>query len=303
MKSKIYRIGILMAERSNPFWWELHGHFNRLAPAMGFEVNAFWPPPEGGGAGQCKEFVRILKLGFDLIVINPLTRKNLVAGILRAHNLGIPVLDVGAKTDSEFVRTAAPVYCPVRTVDFFKQGVLGGEYTIRKLEPGHTHNVVILEGRPEATQSLGRCKGAADTFGGVPAIRLIRRERADFGRRKAKAAAARILAEGPEVSAFFCANDLMALGVADACHRRKRGKRPIIVGVDLIPETRQAIREGLMDASVAFSTASVARSVLGSASRVLQGKTVSGDYLVNSSLVDQTNLDEWEIQEAGNAEK
>lgn len=288
------RVGILLGEKANPFWSELKHHFKRSALEMGFKVRFFWPSPAGDTQRQLKVFWHMLTLQFDLIIINPLSRDNLVPGIIEACKQEIPVLDVGAKTDQELIPRGKHYYFPVRTVDFYLQGVLGANYIIREIKDCKNKRVAIFEGRREATQSQGRTQGAVDTFAKAKSIHLIAREPADFERRKAKKLAGHLLTENPGVDAFFCANDLMALGVAEAI-RTLRGKQDsIIVGVDLIQEAREAIRTDLIDASVAFSTASVAQAVLESAQKVLAGQPISEGYLVKSALVDRELLGSWE---------
>jgi ABC-type sugar transport system substrate-binding protein len=294
---KAPRIGVLMGEKANPFWSELRYHLGMLGRDMGFEIRFFWPSSQKGIVeNQARVFQRILDLDFDLIIINPLSRDNLVSGIMQAAIRKIPVLDVGAKTDPEAVSRTKPYYFPIRTVDFFRQGMMGAKHIIRKIKSRETQRVVILEGRKEATQSMGRSQGAADAFSKNRKIQLVSREPADFERLKAKKIATRIMTECPEVDAFFCANDLMALGVADAIGNLKRMRKVSIVGVDLIQESREAIRSGIMDASVAFSTASVANAVLKSALMILRGKAVTDKYQVKSSLVSIENLDTWDDQ-------
>lgn len=288
-------IGVLMGEKSNPFWSELKHHLEMPARNMGFEIQFFWPSPDGGIVRkQIEMFHHLLTLGFDLMIINPLSRDNLVSGIREAALQKIPVLDVGAKTDPEAVLKAKPYYFPIRTVDFYRQGVMGAKYIVKKIKSRETKKVVILEGRKEATQSIGRSRGAADAFGKEKCVQLVKREPADFERLKAKKIATQIIAEDLGVDAFFCANDLMALGVADAFQNLERKNKILIVGVDLIQESQEAIRAGLMDASVAFSTASVAKAVLKSALNVIRGEAVTDKYQVRSFLVNRENLDSWD---------
>jgi ribose transport system substrate-binding protein/D-allose transport system substrate-binding protein len=283
-----------MGEKANPFWSELKLHLEQSARKSGIKIRFFWPSSARGIVeDQLRVFRRMLALGFDLVIVNPLNRSNLAPAILEACRRKIPVLDVGAKTDPAAVAAAGSLYVPVRTVDFYRQGVLGARYIAGKINPRTAGNVAILEGRKEAAQSLGRSQGAADAFGRKK-IRIARRESADFERKKARSAAARIIAEDPSVGAFFCVNDLMALGVADAIMSRKSRRKILVVGVDLVQDARRAIRAGQMDASVAFSTASVAEAVLRSALRVLKGQTVTDACQVKSFLIDRGKLDQWD---------
>lgn len=288
---KPYRIGILLGNKSNPFWTGMKRQYELLAFAEGVEVQHFWTSPENDGEAQLKTFMNMQCLGFDVIVINPIFKRNLVSGIIHAASRRIPILDVGAKTDQESVKDAKPFYTPVRTVNFYQQGVTGASYIAQRLRALGGGKVIIIEGRRESAQSIGRSQGAADVFARDSLIQCLDREPADFDREKAKIVALKVMNCERGIKGFFCANDLMALGVADATRVLDKKSQTIIVGVDLIDEAREAIRSGSMDASVAFSPAIVARVVLRDALRVLKGERIPDQFSVPSVLINRENLD------------
>lgn len=284
------RIGILMADRSNPFWTDMKRHYDRLSEEMDLETEYFWPVPPHAPSVQSAMLLKMIGSGFDAIIVNPMNNNNLVPGICRAASKKIPILDVGAKTDQRLLAKTSSYYLPVSTVDFFLQGRLGAEYIIHRLQSGKSSNVVILEGRPDSAQSIGRSGGASEIFKTNPNIRLLLKEQAGFSRSKANMVTKDIYLKNKTIDAFFCVNDLMALGVADAVGDLKGTKRPIIVGVDLIDEAREAIKEGRISASVAFSRAEVAASVLKKAVDCIEA--VKGPSLspVSSHLVCFENI-------------
>lgn len=285
------KIGILMGDRLNPFWAEMKAQYDRIATKLGVSVHHFWPSSEDVGRSQLMIFMEMQSLGFDVIILNPINRHNLVSGIIHAASRGFYVLDVGAKTDQESVRDAKPYYTPVKTVNFYRQGVLGATYIVQRLRALGGGKVVIIEGRQDSVQSIGRSQGAADIFLKESSVHSIKQVPADFDREKAKEVALKILQQDIGVKAFFCTNDLMALGVSSAVTALNRQGQTIIVGVDLIKEAREAIRIGLMDASVAFSPASVARVVLESALKVFNGDEISDEFSVPSILITRDNID------------
>jgi D-allose transport system substrate-binding protein len=293
---KPYRIGILLGDKSNPFWTEMKSQYELFASKIGVEVDHFWAFPENDADAQLREFMNMQGLGYDVIVINPIFNRNLVPGIFHAANRGIHILDVGAKTDQESVKDAKPYYCPVRTVNFYQQGLLGATYIAQRLRSLGGGKVAIIEGRRESAQSIGRSQGAADIFSKEPSIQCVNREPADFDREKAKDIALKMMRRETGIKAFFCANDLMALGVADTVNVLKKHSQTIIVGVDLIKEARDAIRKGLMDASVAFSPASVARIVLGDALKVLRGEEIPDEFSVPSVLISRENIGSYNVE-------
>jgi len=290
----LHRIGILMADKSNPFWIDMKRHYDRLSRNMGIESEYFWPIPPGDPSAQSKMLMEMVAYGFDVIIINPLNNNNLVSGIFKASDRKIPILDVGGKTNQVLVKGAEPHYLAVQTVDFYQQGKLGSEYISSRLKPGKGNKVAILEGRSDSAQSIGRSKGAADIFGNDPKIQLLFKEQADFDRKKASITTKILFKNEPKIDAFFCVNDLMALGVADAVSQLKIPKRPIIVGVDLIDEAKKAIKIGVINASVAFSRAQVAAGILKKAIEIIDGEEHSTLFPISSYLVSLENVDDFD---------
>ncbi len=284
------RIGILMGEKTNPFWEEMERHYHLIAPVLGLEIECFWPS-EMDEEAQLQKLFEMIPLKFDLVIINPMNYQNLIPGIWKANKSGIWILDVGAKTDQKLVEDAKPYYVPFKTLDFYQQGCLGARYIVDRLGSGGVNKkVAIIEGRKGATQSIGRSQGAADTFGQFAFIKLVKRAAADFDRSKAKGLAEKILYEEPEIKAFFCANDTMALGVVEAVDRLGKLDEIIVVGVDLIQEAADSIRQGRLAASVAFSTAQVAQKVLEAVPRILEKGEVVNEFCVESILVTRENI-------------
>lgn len=287
------RLGVLLADRENSFWTDFKHCFERVAREKKIALECFWPFPNGDPQAQIDKLEELLKSDFDGLIINPLNNSNLVPGICRAAQQKTYILDVGAKTDPDLVTQADPYYVPVRTVDFNHQGRIGATYIAQKLSQVKHVQVAIMEGRASSRQSLGRTRGALAVFSDTPNLEVVFQAPADFNRHSARQQVLAAMTRGLSIDAFFCANDLMALGVADALAQRTGARRPLIVGVDLIAEAQQAIETGRIDASVAFSRVDVARHVLTTAERLLQNKKPSKDFGVESVLITRENLNTW----------
>jgi ABC-type sugar transport system substrate-binding protein len=141
--NKPCRVAVLLGDRSNPFWTEMEREYQLLAPEVGMDVELFWAHPEKDREAQLARLLEILTLPFNAIVVNPISHKNLVSGIVKAAAQKIPIFDVGAKTDQESVKEAGPMYHPVRTVDFFQQGLMGGGFICQRLAASGGGKVAI----------------------------------------------------------------------------------------------------------------------------------------------------------------
>lgn len=285
------KIGILLGQKSNNFWLDMKKAYETLSPQFAVQAIYAWPCQGDEEKTQLTELRKMVAGRLHGIIVNPLTRYNLSPGICEAANRKVPIFDVGAKADPASVSAAGPFYIPVKTVDFYRQGVLGASYIVQNLHPETSGKVAIIEGDRESTQSIERSRGAADTFKSESGICLIERISADFNRQKAVRVSSQILDRHPDLAAVFCANDHMALGVAQTVSQSHLDRKPIIVGVDLIEEAKPAIRAGLMDASVSFSAFDVADALLKAVIRRMNGDTTIVDtYLVDSLLVDRQSL-------------
>jgi ribose transport system substrate-binding protein len=79
---------------------------------------------------------------------------------------------------------------------------------------------------------------------------VVARVDADYVRTTAEVAAERILCTHPRLSGFFAANDLIALGVADALRSAGKTADVKIIGLDGIAEALDALRSGSINATV-----------------------------------------------------
>ncbi|MDD9301331.1 MAG: substrate-binding domain-containing protein [Desulfobacter sp.] len=287
---KSYKLGILFGQRANSFWLKMKQAYETAAPKYSVDPIFAWPVPGREEKTQLVELFKLLDADLDAVIVNPLDRFNLIPGILEAAGKQIPIFDVGAKADAKAVRSAHPFYVPVKTVDFYQQGILGADYIIQRLTSMGGGKVAILEGSENSTQSIERCRGAVDRFARVSQISIAGRVAADFDMDKARKASADILCSHPDLAAIFCANDYMALGAAQTVDTWGGANPVIIVGVDLIDEARQAILAGKMAASVAFSVSEVATLLLRAAIQGIQGQmTPPAGYAIVSHLIDKHN--------------
>jgi ABC-type sugar transport system substrate-binding protein len=82
-------------------------------------------------------------------------------------------------------------------------------------------------------------------------LKIVARVSAGYDRSRAQLAARKILHNHPNLTGFFAANDVMALGIADAVQTAGRAGRVRIIGVDAIPPALDAVRAGTLTATVA----------------------------------------------------
>jgi ribose transport system substrate-binding protein len=91
------------------------------------------------------------------------------------------------------------------------------------------------------------------------------------------------------VKGVFAANDLMALGAAEAVKARGKAGKILIVGFDAIPEAAQSILAGNLSASVAQSPYNMGKFGVQNALKALQNKPVAKRIDTGTILVTKKN--------------
>jgi ABC-type sugar transport system substrate-binding protein len=115
----------------------------------------------------------------------------------------------------------------------------------------------VLGGRGDVALIGGYAVGSALRLRGFTngvegtRIRIVARVGAGYDRARAQLAARRILREHASVVGFFAANDVMALGIADAVQAAGKSGAVDVIGTDAIPEALDAVRSGVLTATVA----------------------------------------------------
>jgi ABC-type sugar transport system substrate-binding protein len=195
-------------------------------------------------AGQAA-LVRALVAGKqDCYVVNPITSTNLIAALRGAKR---PIVNIDSPVDQAAAKRAGVRIRTFIGTNDFAGGKLAGGRMVSLLHGKGT--VALLGGFAGSVNSDHRLSGFERAIRGT-GVRVVARVVADYSRTTAEVAAERILRGHPRLSGFFAANDLMALGVADAVGAVSKAGTVKIIGVDGIVEALDAVRAGSISATV-----------------------------------------------------
>ncbi|VFT71574.1 D-allose transporter subunit [Escherichia coli] len=117
--------------------------------------------------------------------------------------------------------------------------------------------VAIIEGKAGNASGEARRNGATEAFKKASQIKLVASQPADWDRIKALDVATNVLQRNPNIKAIYCANDTMAMGVAQAVANAGKTGKVLVVGTDGIPEARKMVEAGQMTATVAQNPADI----------------------------------------------
>jgi ABC-type sugar transport system substrate-binding protein len=238
------RIGVAMKELDNPFFVAMYEGVRAEAGRRAARLSVRAAKSEADLKGQAAGLRALVASKKACYVVNPISGTNLIAplrGVKRPIvNIDSPVDPPAAKRAGVHIRTF------VGTDDFAAGGVAAAEM-VSLLQQGGT--VALFNGTAGSVNSRRRLGGFMRGIRGSR-VRVVARLNADYRRTTAEIAAERVLQRHPRLSGFFAANDLMALGIADATRAAGKSTNVEIIGVDGIAEALDAVRSGSISATV-----------------------------------------------------
>lgn len=277
---------VILKTLSNPFWVEMKKGIETEAKNSGVTVDIFASPSEGDLQSQLQLFEDLINKNYKGIAFAPLSSVNLVVPAARAYKKGIFLVNLDEKIDMESLKKAGASVEGFVTTDNVAVGTKGADFIIQRL--GKTGGkVAIIEGKAGNASGEARRLGASNAFKKAQNIQLVASQPADWDRSKALDVAGNILQRHPDLNAFYCANDTMALGVAQAVINAGKNNSVMIVGTDGISEAREMVENGQITATVAQNPREIGITGLRLlVDAVKTGKIISADEKPKFALVD-----------------
>ena len=172
--------------------------------------------------------------------------------------------------------------------DNFEGGRLAGEYLAKRL--GQKGQVAILEGIPGHETGDSRLRGFKQALANYPGVQIVSSQTANWERDQGYNVFQNILQSHRALQALFACSDLMALGAIEAIAAAGKTGKIMVVGFDALPEAREAVQKGMMEATIAQSPMEMGAIAVESACRLLRGETVPQDVSVKIQLVTRENI-------------
>jgi ABC-type sugar transport system substrate-binding protein len=238
------RVGVVLKSLDNPFFVAMYEGVRAESRHRGAQASVRAAAGYSDIDGQAALLRALVAGKRDCYVANPITPTNLIAAL---HGVRRPIINVDSPIDKKAAnRAGVHIRTFIGTNDFAAGRMAGVKMATLLRRKG---TVALLDGIAGSINSRLRLNGFERGIRGTN-MRVVARVNADYARTTAEVAAARILHTHPHISGFFAANDLMALGVADAVRAAGKIADVKIIGVDGITEALDAVRSGSISATV-----------------------------------------------------
>jgi ABC-type sugar transport system substrate-binding protein len=238
------KIGLVLKALDNPFFVAIYAGASSEATRLNVRLTIRSVTSSNDLKGEAAQLRALVARRADCYVVNPSTATNLVDALRGVRR---PVVNVDSPIDPAAAKRAGVGIQTYIGTDDFVAGRLAGSRMASLL--GGVGDVALIGGQAGSVNSVLRLSGFDAGIRGSR-LRVVARASADYDRTKAQIATEQILQAHPRISGFFAANDLMALGIADAVSAAGKAGQIKVIGVDGSSAALDAIRAGSIAATV-----------------------------------------------------
>lgn len=253
----------------------------RTLAQAGPEVTFVHTDARGSAAQQVLDIDGLVARGVKVLISSPPDPAVVTPAIERAHAAGVRVVLLTRRSLGEgFDAFIGPD----------DEAIAADAATLLARLLGGKGRILVIQGLPGASTTQGRTRGFAARLADHPGLELAGVIPGAFLRAGGLRAIEQALAEGIAFDAVFAHSDSMAVGARMAL--RKAGIDPAslpIVGIDYIPEAREAIRAGEQAASFTYPTCGAEGAA--AALALLRDEPVPRHTTVPSVLVTRETVD------------
>lgn len=233
--------------------------------------------------------IDLIRQGIDVLVISPFYPPAMPVIVDEANKAGIPVIVIDIGTGGTDVEAFI-------ISDSYAGGSLAAEYALELIRKYNitSKNTAII--KVEETSAYARRRGEAfKRIMTESGYQVAAEVTANSETNQAYEAMKEILTDyGDDLAVVFCENDRMALGAAQAIQEAGKTGQIIVIGFDGIPAAINAIKEGLMQGTIAQQPFKMGALGADVADAVLTGGTIifddveSKELYVEIYLIDET---------------
>jgi ribose transport system substrate-binding protein len=274
-------IAVFTKNYTNPAYAAARMAADRVAREFGAKTVHYVPEKPDNVEEQKLLVEKALKDRPDIVIFVPVDDVAMIGDLQKFAKAKIPVVLFINQMQGPFVTFVGS--------DDVEVGYLGAKALFQAL--GGKGQVVAIEGNPGAPTSRDRVKGMKRALAEFPGIQLLDSGIGMYQRPESKKLIAAMLLKHPRIDGIWTANDVMAFGALDALGEAHRTAK--IVGANGLDDAIKLIEDGVMLASVDFSTFKLGCLAAQAAIRHLRGEPVPKAIDVPVVLIDKSNYQAW----------
>ncbi|MCQ5129293.1 sugar ABC transporter substrate-binding protein [Butyricicoccus faecihominis] len=277
-------ISVIVMALNSDYWHMVEAGAKIAGKELGYNINVVGPNAETDSAAQINMVEDACNNKAAAIVLAANEPTALVSAAETVKSKGIPLVLIDTKLNTE---DDSLYECFVGTGNV-AAGKTAGEYIASKLQKGD--KVAIIRGTVGQTVHDDRVSGAQEAMEAA-GLEVVSVQPADSDRGKGMNVAENIIQSTPDIKAFYCTNDEMALGATEAVKGARLESQTIVMGFDGSFGALDSIQAGELTASLAQQPIEEGYQGVKNAVEILEGKSVEKNQAVDVLVVDSSNVD------------
>jgi ribose transport system substrate-binding protein len=277
-------VALFLKNITNPYWRSVRIGGEKAAAEHGLKIDVVAPTKPDNIEEQTRLVEDWIVRKPDIFVFVPVDFTAMVPTVQKVNKAGIPIVNFSNRvSDVDLVSYVGS--------DDFTIGYEISKHLFDSL--GGKGKVIHVDGVPAAITAQQRKAGFEKALSEYPEIELLTSQPANYRRLPAVQLMENLMQRFPEIDGVMSANDDMAVGIVEALYAAGRGEQTKVVGVDVIPDAAQLIKEGKMFASADYSGHDQAYIAVTAAAKHLRGESVPSEIILPVTIVTKDNVDPW----------
>lgn len=220
--------------------------------------------------------------GIDALLVAPHDTTSVKSALLLCQEKKIPVINFdSAVNDPSLVKT-------IVATDNYNAGVMAAKDMMSHLPKG---SKIAIVDNPSGAATTSREKGFTITIGSY--FTVVSTLNGKGQKAVTLPLAEDVIESTPDLKGFYGVNDPSALGCVQALVAHQATGKILVYGVDGSPDSKTAIKEGKMTATVAQSPKTIGEKAIQATYDVLSGKTVEKEITIPTTLINKDNVDKY----------
>ena len=281
-------IAFVMKTLNNPYFIDMQEGAQAAAKRLGVDLIIQAAEREVDVEKQMQIVENLIQRKVSALCITPSGSKEIVPAILKSNQAKIPMLIIDTRVDRGAMTEAGATTESFIGSDNIEGGRIAGEYIAAQL--GGKGDVAILEGIPGHETGDARLSGFHEAIQKFKGITIVASQTANWERDQGFNVFQNIMQAHPGVKAVFACNDMMALGAVEAIAAARKQGKIIVVGFDAIKDSRAAIMNGDMHASIAQHPEEMGRLAVEYAYQAIKGQSIPTEIPVKIELITREQL-------------
>ena len=274
-------LGLAVANLQADFFNQIKQSVEAEAQAQGVRVVTV--DARGDAATQVSQIQDLITQQIDALIYIPAGATAAGVPVQAAKDAGIPVIavdrnppDVPADT---FIATDS--VAAARTLGEHVCELTGGE-----------GEVAIIQGQIGTTPEQDRDQGFNEALENCSGLEVVAKQASQmWAQDEGFAIAQDMLTRYPNITVFFGRADALALGAAQAVQVANVPQEVTVVGFDGDVAGLEAVRDGVLDATMTQQTQLMGRLAVESALKLVRGEDVPTEQLQEATLTTQENVE------------